>query len=375
MNIERIKISGFKSVAGLEFEELTPFSAFAGPNGSGKSNWMDALTFASAVVELGAIKALRQFRGFAQVHCYKLRKANARTFTFALQARMNKLCVAYTLKVHDMDSEPKVEELLEVDGHKRLERKKGGFPQLYTVTGDEAVSLTVMERFPADMSALLFTQGELSLYNFLTNIEVFRFDPLGAKEPDGSSADTTALHPNGHNVATMLAALEKNDEFRTQVLDWMSLLVPGMEQVRAEPDRLSGGTVIKFKEEGTKAHFPAHLISDGTIYALCIMTAVLSRAKSVGITLIEEPERGLHPKGIEALVDLMRQSASIDHPVFVTTHSESLVRACREDELWLINKVDGKTVAKNAAKNSAGLGQMNLDTAWLMNLFDGGLPW
>jgi hypothetical protein len=50
----------------------------------------------------------------------------------------------------------------------------------------------------------------------------------------------------------MLATLEKDDDFRTQVMEWMSLLVPGMEQVRAEPDRLSGGTVIKFKEEGTK---------------------------------------------------------------------------------------------------------------------------
>ena len=133
--------------------------------------------------------------------------------------------------------------------------------------------------------------------------------------------------------------------------------------------------MIKFKEEGTKAHFPANLISDGTIYALCIMTAVLSRAKKHGITLIEEPERGLHPKGIEALVDLMRQNASIEHPVFVTTHSESLVRASKVSELWLVNKLEGKTVAKNAAQSSAALDGLNLDTAWLMNMFDGGLPW
>jgi predicted ATPase len=372
MKIDQIHISGFKSVAGLQLDGLAPFSVFAGPNGSGKSNVMDALAFVCAVVELGAIKALRQFRGFAQVHCYKLRRGNARTFSFVLHASISERRVEYTLKVHHMDSDPQVDELLMVDGKRLLERKKGGDPQLHTLDGDKA---SAIEKFPADMSALLFTKGELSLYDFLTNVEVFRFDPLGAKEPDGSSADTTALHPNGHNVATMLASLEKDVEFRTQVMDWMSLLVPGMEQVRAEPDRLSGGTVIKFKEEGTKAHFPAHLISDGTIYALCIMTAVLSRAKKIGITLIEEPERGLHPKGIEALVDLMRQSAGVDHPVFVTTHSESLVRACHVDELWLVNKIDGKTVAKNAAKSSGDLGQINLDTAWLMNLFDGGLPW
>jgi predicted ATPase len=345
---------------------------FAGPNGSGKSNLMDALSFVSAVVESGAVKALRQFRGFAQVHSYKLRKRNARTFGFSMRATLDGQALAYTLKVHDMDTAPVLDETLVVNEKKIFERKKGSAPIISSMRSDESITI---EKCPLHISALLFTQDEFPLYDYLTNVEVFRFDPIGAKEPDGSSADTTALHPNGHNVATMLAALETDEDFRTQVMEWMSLLVPGMEQVRAEHDRLNGGTVIKFKEEGTKAHFPANLISDGTIYALCIMTAVLSRAKKHGITLIEEPERGLHPKGIEALVDLMRQNANIEHPVFVTTHSESLVRASKADELWLVNKKDGKTVAKNAAQSSPGLDGMNLDTAWLMNMFDGGLPW
>lgn len=372
MKIDQIEVSGFKSVAHLQLQGLEPFSVFAGPNGSGKSNLMDVLSFVSAVVASGAVKALRQFRGFPQVHSYKLRKRNARTFGFGIRATMDGQALAYTLKVHDMDTAPVLDETLVVNGKNLLERKKGSNPVISSFHSDKSITI---EKLPPDMSGLLFTQSEFPLYDYLTNVEVFRFDPVRAKEPDGSSADATALHPNGHNVATMLAALEKDEDFRTQVMEWMNLLVPGMEQVRAEPDRLSGGTVIKFKEEGARAHFPANLISDGTIYALCIMTAVLSRAKKHGITLIEEPERGLHPKGIEALVDLMRQNASIEHPVFVTTHSESLVRASTVSELWLVNKVDGKTVAKNAAQSSAALDGLNLDTAWLMNMFNGGLPW
>lgn len=377
MKIDLIQLSGFKSIANITLEDLSAFSVFAGPNGSGKSNLADALAFVGAVVESGAVKALRQFRGFSQIHSYKLRKNNARTFGFKLHATLDGKALQYQLKVHDMDTSPQLEELLMVNGKKRLERKKDGDLTLWDEGNKdnkehESVEVT---KFPSDMSGLLFTMSEWSFYDFLTNVKVFRFDPLGAKEPDGSSADTTALHPNGHNVATMLATLEKNDDFRMEVMEWLNLLVPGMEHVRAEPDHLSGGTVIKFKEEGTKAHFPANLISDGTIYALCIMTAVLSRASKHGFTLIEEPERGLHPKAIEQLVSLMRQNASIEHPVLLTTHSEPLVRATNADELWLVNKHDGKTVAKNAAKNSGDLGQMNLDTAWLMNLFDGGLPW
>lgn len=371
MNIDHIEIAGFKSIARLRLEQLKPYSVFAGPNGSGKSNLMDALAFVSTVIALGTVKAIRQFRGFPQIHCYKLRKSNARTFEFDIHATMDGQKLAYSLKIHEMDTRPLLEEKLSVSGRQVLLREKGALPALIKEDG----SSSMLEGLPSDVSALMFTQGMLPLYTYLTNIQVFRFDPMGAKEPDGSSADATGLDSHGHNVATMLASLEQNEEFRAQIMDWMTLLVPGMEQVHTAPEKLSGGTVIKFKESGIKPHFPANLISDGTIYALCIMTAVLSRSSGHGITLIEEPERGIHPKGIEALADLMRDKATPEHPVFVTTHSESLVRASRVEELWLVNKLDGKTVAKNAARHSADIGPLNLDTAWLMNLFDGGLPW
>ena len=170
MKIDLIRVSGFKSIASMQLEELTPFSAFAGPNGSGKSNLMDALAFVSAVVELGAIKALRQFRGFAQVHCYKLKKANSRTFSFNLHATMSERSVEYMLKVHHMDTSPLVEEALRVDGQKLLERKHGGDPQLYTL---ESGKSSTIEKFPADMSALLFTQYDLGLYDFLSKSKSF----------------------------------------------------------------------------------------------------------------------------------------------------------------------------------------------------------
>ncbi|NWE37728.1 AAA family ATPase, partial [Pseudomonas gingeri] len=121
---------------------------------------------------------------------------------------------------------------------------------------------------------------------------VYRIDPIAAKEPDNSTADATMLDSHGRNVATMLSILENDKHFRTQVLEWIELIVPGMENVSTEKQRLDSTTVITFKEEGTRTHFPARLISDGTIYALCIMTAVLSRTSQAGLTIIEEPERG-----------------------------------------------------------------------------------
>jgi predicted ATPase len=102
---------------------------------------------------------------------------------------------------------------------------------------------------------------------------------------------------------------------------------------------------------------------------------VLSRAERRGITIIEEPERGIHPKAIGELVLLMRENASAEHPIFLTTHSESIVRQLNTAELYLVSKVDGKTEVSPAELAGVDKTQIPLDTAWLTNLLDGGLPW
>jgi predicted ATPase len=360
MQLNRIRIVGFRSIADITLDAVAPYSVFAGPNGAGKSNLMDALVFVRTVVEFGAIAAVRQFGGFEQLHCYKFRTKKARTFGFFIDMYLDGQHVVYTMNLHDMDTVPVLEETLYSDGQPVMVRSKGATP-------------FEVNHFPPHMSGLMLVPGR-RLHHYLVSIRLFRFDPLGAKEPDVASVNTNELDGLGHNVATMLAALEQNRDIRASIMDWISMLVPGVECVTTERQRLDGRTVVKFKEEGTKAFFPANLISDGTIYALCIMVAILSRAETGGMTLIEEPERGIHPKAITELVSMMRDHATPEHPFFVTTHSESVVRASRPEELWLVNKDDGKTHVQSARGRSS-LEGIDLDTAWLMNLFDGGLPW
>lgn len=376
--INLIHLQGYKSAAKVVLEDATPFVVFAGPNGAGKSNLTDGLAFFGMVVAQGAKQAIRQFGGYNQIHCFKFKKDKARTASLELKVKLVGKVFHYIIKIHQMDSSPQLEESLTVDGKLWLQRERGKPPSiLYSYEENslgEELGLTELPRYPDDMSGLTLLP-ESPIRTFMTNIRVFRFDPLGAKEPDTFSADASELDTHGRNVATMLSVLEKKQEFREQILEWIELLIPGMEKVTTEQQKLDGRTVIKFKEEGVKTFFPANLISDGTIYALCILTAVLSRAKGQGMTIIEEPERGIHPQAIAELVSLMRDNASPEHPVLVTTHSESVVRSATADELWLINKIEGKTEIKNAGSNSASLGNLNLDKAWLMNFFDGGLPW
>ncbi|EIA1497366.1 AAA family ATPase [Vibrio parahaemolyticus] len=371
MYIKKLEIKGFKSISNLNLENVSPFLVFAGANGAGKSNLTDALAFFGTVVKRGAIQAIREFGGFNQIHCFKFRKEQRTTIAFSITLDISGAVYEYNLRLRNINKHPDIVESLKVNGEIVIDRKVNSDTRIALSGEGELQSLP---EYPKDMTSLMLL-GHLPLYLFLTNVQVFRIDPLSAKEPDTSTADASALDSHGKNVATMLSLLEKNEDFREQVLEWIELIVPGMENVSTEKQRLDGSTVITFKEEGTKARFPAKLISDGTIYALCILTAILSRSNDLGITIIEEPERGIHPKAIGELVNLMRENANLEHPIFLTTHSESVVRNLETSELCFVSKQDGKTKVQKAADSGIDKSRIPLDTAWLTNLFDGGLPW
>ena len=106
--------------------------------------------------------------------------------------------------------------------------------------------MQVLLDYPKDMTALMLL-GSLPLYEFLTNIKVFCIDPLAAKEPSRATTDASELDEYGRNVASVLSRLEAEPEFREQVQEWLELIVPGMESISTETQRLDSSTVITFR--------------------------------------------------------------------------------------------------------------------------------
>ena len=89
---------------------------------------------------------------------------------------------------------------------------------------------------------------------------------------------------------------------------------------------------------------------------------------------IEEPENGLNPYVIETLIELFRSVCEDKgHYIWLNTHSQTLVRQLKEEELILVNKEDGATQVKQfKAGDFYGL---RADEAWLNNALGVGLPW
>jgi predicted ATPase len=76
---------------------------------------------------------------------------------------------------------------------------------------------------------------------------------------------------------------------------------------------------------GSERVFNASQMSDGTLHALGVLTAIF-HAGNIGIPLIgvEEPEAGLHPAAAQVLYDALAE-ASEDVQIIVTSHSPDLL--------------------------------------------------
>lgn len=369
--IRRLKIENFRSIDSLEVEGLAPFSVFAGANGSGKSNFFDALDFVSFFVRGGIEIAPYEHGGFANIHSAKREGLDSKKFSFEIecdlleQQKKTPPAFCYSLSINDLDSGPVIKE--DLDLNEEPTNAMGERPNEESIYYEGPIYSALSRYYPNH-----------PLTELLKNLRVYRIDPLGAKKPDTSDFNPTQLGSEGSNLASVLQRLESDQEIREEILDWMEMIVPGIEKVQTEQQRLDGSTALGFKEVGIDKPFPAHLVSDGTMYALCLLVAVLDAPSGCGMTLIEEPERGLHPKAIRELIDLMRQQASPENPIWLTTHSESVVRALKLSELVLVDKIDGRTTMKPADGGNISqedLAPLGLDEVWLSNLLDGGIPW
>ena len=408
MKINYLEIKGFKSIQNVELKDVSPFMVLAGANGTGKSNFVDALAFLSKVIDMGVSKAVSEFGSIENLISPKHKAGD---ISYKIEFEIEKQIYQYEIMIALKNIASRVkEESLKIlksgeiifDSDKirnELEAKKesntsdnligagllgalGGLiwgamkdsdqigqDIINGVTTGIGLKLLTDEKYSSNDS---FLRQNKELQG-LKNVKIFRIDPFTIKNRRSTANNLEELNRDGSNIAAVLEKLEKNNELREQIIEWMSLIVPEMKKVSVKTQNIDSSKGLFFEEDSGN-RFPAHMVSDGTIYALCLLVAVLTRVKQPGITIIEEPERGLHPKAISELIDFIREHASTHHPIILTTHSESVVRSLELEELYFVSKSQGKTQIKDVRKSGVDKNKIPLDTAWLTNLLGGGLP-
>lgn len=418
MRVKQIRIRGFKSLEDVIFEPETGFSCLVGANGAGKSNFCDALLFFKRIILNGVEDTLNNFinkdlinhensdvaldfiienAGEVVAEYYLVvdltnniikeeiikrsgiflyekkgeqskkldinkfeESANEFSLRFNFLKKMTK-----EIENDDLNKNQVIlDKLNDLDNHVFISTWKGVPESLIESDGGQKLS--------GDKAALSSYFEGLGLFELFSRLNVFRINPLAPKSPT-KIFNKSNLLIYGENLATILAELKK-DENKWQTLhEWLSLIVPSISEVQVNQGEFDESLSLHFKEN--KHLLPAICISDGTIYTIAILTAVLWNQGKDTLIVIEEPERGIHPQALSELINFMRDATQDKLNIIVTTHSETFVRNCKLEELWLVDKNEGRTKLKSAKKENLHLTETSLDEAWLMNLFNGGLPW
>lgn len=133
----------------------------------------------------------------------------------------------------------------------------------------------------------------------------------------------------------------------------LSRLVEGVRALRVREDSARQHYIVEVLFRDSELWMPPRALSEGTLRYLA-MIAMQMDARSSRVLCIEEPENGISPGGLPALIKLLREyavdpteSADVDgnalRQVILNTHSRDVVRLLRADEVLFVEGVKTPT--------------------------------
>jgi len=186
---------------------------------------------------------------------------------------------------------------------------------------------------------------------------------------DGSHVAATLYHlarQNGHPRARDQTTQDHAEQVYAQVANRLAELIDDVGRVSIDRDeRRELLTLMVSDHDGTL--YPARALSDGTLRFLALAVLYLDPA-SQGVLCLEEPENGIHPARIPAMLNLLQDIATDatrpvapDNPlrqVIINTHSPSVVSEVPDDSLVV------------AEIKQHAVGQRRFRAAWFSGLPD-----
>ncbi len=179
---------------------------------------------------------------------------------------------------------------------------------------------------------------------------LMQLEPSALRQPDEYSAPQKLGFDGSHLAATLYRLSRQNhggqgDSQRVyaQVTNRLAELIDDIHGIKVDQDEKRELFTIYAKDRYGSAH-AARSLSDGTLRFLAL--AVLSQdPETRGTICLEEPENGIHPERIPAMLNLLRDIAvdveepmGLDNPlrqVIVNTHSPSVVQQIPDDSLLI----------------------------------------
>ncbi len=410
--LTRLQVEGFKNLLDVDLR-LGPFTCIAGLNGAGKSNIFDAIRLLHLLARfpiMEAVQMLRESRGrsleprslftaFGDFRAPLIRltadlivdRKAVDDFGVEVEASISTLRYSVAFRLDESSRRERLELVAEELAPISLKeaRKKIGFEASKqflnsTVTGRRTKPLisTLREAgshqirvhqeghggrlLPAPKSSRTVLNGVASS-DFPTLLAVQRemeswqtllLEPSAMRSPSFFS-DPRQVDSRGANMPAAIERLRKREskvgQTYSRIENRLSELIDDVQEVRVLLDDPSETLTLEVKGADDVFH-PARSLSDGTLRFLVLTTLAID-PEGRGVVCLEEPENGIHPQRVAAMVELLRDMAcdpefavEDSNPlrqVVINTHSPKVI-----DQLELrdVVFVEGTKVWRSSSK-------------------------
>lgn len=392
MAITHLILRNYRSFRHLDLR-LDSFTVVVGANSSGKSNLVSAIRFLVLAGQGGLAHAIRLnggFRGIINARAshpevvFEVTTVNRTDFETGVSiSRSNKTVrsqawatARYRLRIKVLTNPNRAkvvsENLLvtytrgsgkvtsgkpqtnaEVIGGIELARRRSRIE--YRTVGGAALPPTLTNGM-----RILQSLPELPLGESVTMLEYPITRPLvGASLPDVFSSAFYDLEPkkerdesvplgapvlrvDGANLAYVVQAILEDPERKSRFVHLIQNYLPFVRDIRVS--EIGNLLQLGVRERGSGVrYFPPANVSDGTLNVISLVA--LMHFERRPLIVVEEVERGIHPKLFSKLVEGLR-ALSEEEQVILTTHNPEVVRYAGLENLVLLSRgKSGDTLA------------------------------
>lgn len=204
----------------------------------------------------------------------------------------------------------------------------------------------------------------LLVRNEMRSWRLLQLEPSALRAPDSFTAPSL-LGANGSHLPATLYRLGRTGEGQqqflpfegadatsytifTQVANRLAMLLGDVREVWVDRDDKRDLFTLYLRDRTGAAH-PARALSDGTLRFLALTTLSID-PHVTGVLCLEEPENGIHPARIPAMLDLLKSIAvdtnyGVDEEnplrqVIINTHSPEVVKQIDRDDLLIADEIE-----------------------------------
>ena len=364
MKLDRIEVSGFKSIRELKLDLLS-LNVLIGANGSGKSNFIELFEVLNNLVA-GNFQLYVALAGGAGSFLYYGQKTTEK-IKLKLLYGPNTYCCAWVPAADDSF----------VFAKERIDYyKQGTSPPQSLFQASAGYRESRLPEYAKSSPRTMESKVLISLKSW----KVYHFHDTSKSAPIkklGDINDNLYLRPDAGNLAAFLYLLKRTKkEHYEAIRDTIRLVAPFFDDFFLRPNPENENMIkLEWREKGSDFPFQVYHLSDGTLRFICLAT-ILLQPELPSTILIDEPELGLHPYAIVVLASLMKSAAERTQ-LIVSTQSVSLVNQFDPEDLLVVERkehdhryetVIGRVDTK---KLDAWLEEYSLGELWEKNVLGG----